>query len=485
MSDNTLTVDHGGGRIVTVYKPLPHQEKFHAATIPNLASIGGRGSGKSKMLRMDAMMRCLRLPGYRALILRREMPELRRTHIAEIPMELHQLGGDAVGTFRQTTSQVFFVNGSVLEFGHAEQPADVYKYLSAEYNFIGFDELASFELDMFLQISASARSTKGGGYTAIVRAGTNPLGPGAGWIKEWFVDKDVDRDEFPFYDPSKFDHIHSTFRDNTHLAQSEYQARLQALAPHQRKAWLDGEFNDEQAMFDFRPTKDGKPYHVVNEMPTFDNKPIIEQPWVRIYASIDHGFWPDPTVCLWYAVFGRRVLVFREQLWYRTIAKDVAKEIAAESRKFQLVTVYCDPSMDIRTGADVVTIKETYEANGVPMTCSVNNREHLAHAIHTALQEEAEPGVPRLQILRPGGAGGPANGAGYLIKTLPLMRYDEKHSLRMADHRQDHAVVALGYYLLSHIPSTAPTSSRQRPKWMTPLRGMRDVLGRHQVRTPR
>ncbi len=433
---------------------------------------------------MDAVMRCLSLPGYRALILRREMPELRRTHLAEMPKELYLLGGDDIGVLKQTTSTVFFYNGSTLEFGHAEHEQDVYKYLSAEYNSISFDELASFELDMFLQISASARSTQGGGYTAIVRAGTNPLGPGAGWVREWFVDKDVDRDQFPSYNPDRFAYGHSTFKDNTFLDQSEYKGRLESLAPHQRKAWLEGLFTDEMSLFDFSPTRDGEPYHVIDEMPTYDGKSILEAPWIQIVLAIDHGFFPDPTVCLWIAIFGRRVIVFREQLWFRTIASDVAKDIAAESKAngYKLTAAYCDPSMDIKTGADIWTVKEKYEREGVPMVCSVNNREHLAHAIHTALQEEADQGIPKLQILRPGHHRNGATGCSYLIKTLPLMRYDDKHSLRMADHKQDHAVVALSYYLLTHIPNTQPATTRSKPRWLAPLSGVKDVLGRYQIR---
>ena len=87
----------------------------------------------------------------------------------------------------------------------------------------------------------------------------------------------------------------------------------------------------------------------------------------------------------------------------------------------RIAMTYCDPVMDMKTAADVRTIREIFEENGVPMEASVNNREHYAHAVHTALQEEAEPGIPRLQILDR--SPGPGNlGCPYLIKTLPHLR---------------------------------------------------------------
>jgi hypothetical protein len=125
--------------------------------------------------------------------------------------------------------------------------------------------------------------------------------------------------------------------------------------------------------------------------------------------------------------------------------------------------------MDMKTAADVRTIREIFEEHGVPMEASVNNREHYAHAVHTALQEEAEPGVPRLQILDR--TPGPGNlGCPYLIKTIPQMRFDPKHPLRMADSKNDHGVIALAYFLISSgaMERRSTTSMYRVPKWMRP-----------------
>jgi hypothetical protein len=131
--------------------------------------------------------------------------------------------------------------------------------------------------------------------------------------------------------------------------------------------------------------------------------------------------------------------------------------------------------MDIKTAADVRSIREIFEENGVPMEASINNREHYAHAVHTALQEEAEPGIPRLQILDK--QIGPGNlGCPYLIKTIPQMRFDPKHPLRMADSKNDHGVIALASFLISSgaMERKSVNSTYKMPKWMQPKERKKD-----------
>lgn len=192
-----------------------------------------------------------------------------------------------------------------------------------------------------------------------------------------------------------------------------------------------------------------------------------QHPSVQIYRGFDLGFFPDPAYCIWIAHIGNRYIAFKEKLWYKTVAPDIAKDMIAESEGMQVAMTFCDPVMDIKTAADVRSIREIFEENGVPMEASVNNREHYAHAVHSALQEEAEPGVPKLQILE---RTPPDMGCPYLIKTIPQMRFDPKNPLRMADSKNDHAVIALAYFLISSsaVDRKATTVLSRLPKWMRP-----------------
>ena len=184
---------------------------------------------------------------------------------------------------------------------------------------------------------------------------------------------------------------------------------------------------------------------------------------VQVSRSFDMGFWPDPAYCLWIANLGNRHIAFKEKLWYKTVASEIAKDIIAESEGLRVGMTYCDPAMAVHTGAAIKTIKDTFEDNGVPMDCSVNNRIYYAQAIHAALAEEVSPGVPRLQIL--------SSGCPYLIRTLPLMKFDLRpgRELAMADHKHDHACVTLSYYLISHASDERKSFAQHNlPRWMRP-----------------
>ncbi len=206
--------------------------------------------------------------------------------------------------------------------------------------------------------------------------------------------------------------------------------------------------------------------------------PWKQHPSVQIYRGFDLGFSPDPAYCVWIAHLGKQFIAFKEKLWLKTVAADIAKDIKAESEGMNISMTFCDPVMDIKTAADVRSIKDIFEDNGVPMEASINNREHYAHAVHGALQEEVIIGedeegnavmAPRLQILDrvPGMAG---LGCPYLIKTIPQMRYDPKHPLRMADNKNDHGVIALAYFLISSgaTERRSVNSLYRLPKWMRP-----------------
>lgn len=208
----------------------------------------------------------------------------------------------------------------------------------------------------------------------------------------------------------------------------------------------------------------------------------IQDPSVQIYRGFDLGFNPDPAYCVWVAHIGDRYIAFKEKLWYKTVASDIAKEMVEMSDGMRIAMTYCDPVMDIKTAADVRTIKDIFEENGVPMEASINNREHYAHAVHAALSEEVAPGVPRLQILDKV-IGMPEMGCPYLIKTIPQQRYDPKHPLRMADSKTDHGVIALAYFLISSgaMERRATQKAYTLPKWMRPKSSDRFVLGQESI----
>lgn len=478
-----IQIINSKGEWETFYTPTQKQVEFHARTEPNVLFWGGRGSGKSLALRMEAHARALAYPGFQYLILRRTFPELQKSHLIHVPSEMKKLGG----TYHYTDHVATYPNGSRGVFSHCANDEDTLKLLSAEYAWMGFDELSTFEWEMFLKLAASVRVTKDSGLTAMVRAATNPLGPSAQEVMKFFVLKEVDYDEFPDYNPTEWYDVHANLVDNPHLDHEQYSKRFSPLAPHIRKAWVDGEFVLENSLFDFYATRAGKPFHVINYC---DPHELVRAG--RIFRVYDHGWAPDPAYCAWIAHLGNRYIVFHERIWLKTIVSDIAADIKADDAFFgigtnpdgtpndkRVVACYCDPTIDIHTGAEYRTIKDIFEHHGVPMECSVNNREQFASAVHTALAEEAEPDVPRIQIY----VGPNKQGAPYMAKAIPLMQYNPKRPLAMADSSHDHPVVALAYFLISHSANEIRTyKSSLIPRWMRPKKTERFILGNENVR---
>lgn len=459
-----------------MYEPFPKQIEFHKATAPNFLTIGSRGSGKTKALRYDAHMRALSVPGCNLILIRKTFPDLLKTHIQDLKMEMPLLGG----TYHETNHIAYYPNGSKLHLSYVGTAVDGMNLLSAEYLGAYFDEISTIPWEFFIKLSASVRVSKssgiGDGHVAVVRAATNPLGPSAGDVQKYFVDKNVDPEDDQEYNPADWGSLQINMEDNPYLDVDQYKKRFAGMPEHVRKAWLEGEFSNESALFNFQPKKDGKPWHVIPYIdPTLLKK-------ATIYRAYDHGYSPDPAYCLWIAHIGNRFIAFKEQVWYRTVVEQIAadiKEMQARLGIERVITTYCDPTISIQTGADIRTIRDKFEDFGIPMECSINNRELYSSAMHSALSEEVD-GFPKLQIYQ----NGRDQGCPYLVKTLPMMQYNPKRPQALADHKDDHATIAACYFLISNSSMDRGRSYSSpiiRP-WQRTKSTDRMTLGRESVR---
>lgn len=256
-----------------MYNPFPLQVEAHHNETPKLLVWGNRGSGKSLWLRWDCHIRALTYPGFKYCILRRTYPELEASHLIDVPMEMQKLGG-----FWNATKHIaYYPNGSIGFYRHCQAESDVLSLLSAEFGQMGFDEITTFEWEMFTKLSASCRVPKNEkvNYKALVRATTNPLGVSADEVNRYFVLKDLTSGEDPRYDPEMWANIRINAEDNPYLDEKEYFASFAGNPEHVIKAWVDGEFGLENPIFSFYPTKNDKPYHIINTLPSINNKPIL------------------------------------------------------------------------------------------------------------------------------------------------------------------------------------------------------------------
>jgi hypothetical protein len=438
---------------------------------------GNRGGGKSLLLRRGvAHALALALPGFRYVMVRRNFPDLESNHLIYLTREMQAVGG----AYQEAKRMCRYPNGSIGFYRQCEEERDVEKIVGAEAALLIVDEAPQIPWTYLRAMAPSLRVAKAEDgsqpyWTLEVYSG-NPMGESIEELDNYFR---VEHDgpsavEDPLYHGEDWAHVSLMLRDNPSVDPQEYLKQFAGLPPHYRAAWVDGARAENQVLFDVHKTKAGKPYHYIQELPTIDGVPLLQVPWVQIYRAFDMGYFPDPAVCVWLAVVGRRVIAVHEETWFRTIARDLAAKMREVTTELtgapDCAGTFVDPQIAVKTGSDAVTVMDTLEMAGVPCEPSINDRVMYADAIHGLLGEEIEPGVPRLQIHEPG--------CPMLAKYLPRMRWDDKNARKMADHPFDHWIVTLAYFGISSgvlSLTAAGEAARQEPAWMA---WMRDDAGR-------
>jgi hypothetical protein len=488
------------GKLVHKYVPQPLQLDFHESVATNCIMEGSRGTGKSLAIRNDAHMRALAYPGYTYLIIRRTMPELKKSQLKFIGQEMRAFWDGKDGGWHKTDNIATYPNGSQGFFSHCETEDDMMKLLSSEYSACYFDEISTFTWEMIQKIGSCVRVPEDSGLLAIVRGGTNPIGVGADQIRRYFIDKNVEPEEDPEYDPKDYENVHQTLDDNAYIDKTQYIKRLSGLPEHIRKAWLDGEWIVEGAYFhDYKPVrtvtaKDNAKtletytpgstieWHVVSSLPTVRNKRVQDMgwdepfQWLQVYRAIDWGFSPDPAVCLWIAILPvGRAFVLKERTWKSTPARQVAADIVQDSKGMRIVDTYCDPTMFMGSKAtDNTSIGDIFEDNGVPLTPSINDRAAAGFAIHEYLNTILEDGLPQLQIYGPG--------CPQLTRTIPQMRIHKTDPRKLADG-PDHWTISLSYFCQGRIGTSREPHTVHTPLYMKPKVDAGFRLGSESVRS--
>lgn len=139
---------------------------------------GAAGGGKSESLVVDALRYVGRGYGkhYRAILFRRTFPELEDSLIPRAWEFYPRFGG----RYNEQKKRWTFPAGETVRFAHLEHESDVQAHASAEYQFIGFDELTSFTEAQYVFLWSRLRSSRG--VPCRMRAGTNPGGEGHAWV---------------------------------------------------------------------------------------------------------------------------------------------------------------------------------------------------------------------------------------------------------------------------------------------------------------
>ena len=265
------------------YDPFPKQIAFHTSPARFRLCVGGFGSGKSVAMLWEAVFHALEFPGSNGLILRKTIPDLKRTVIdkflSSIPRELYDV-------YNHTDHIVYFhpdpVTGaqSKLYLSACERDADIGKFLSTEYVFIGFEELGEFSFAVWDALTGRNRCPVPGSRPCMVGV-TNPMGIGWGWIKKLWVDHQpfigMDKE---FYNAADYEYVHSTVHDNPVYANNQEYIRTLKASP-KRGIIYEGRLDTVSGQY-FENWDASRHVRFKEE--------FIFQPWQPTWCGWDYGF---------------------------------------------------------------------------------------------------------------------------------------------------------------------------------------------------
>ncbi len=407
-------------------KISPRQHQFISATADEVLFGGAAGGGKSYGQIIDALRFALKYEGSQQLILRRTFPELDKSLI-RTALSIYPRG---IYKYNSSSHILTFTTGSIIDFGYCDSENDVYKYQSAQYDVIRFDELTHFTEQMYIYLMSRVRGANG--FPKQVKSSTNPGGVGHSWVKERFIDIGAP-DTLHTTKAGTRIFIPSKVQDNHFLlsADPDYIKRLENLSENDKKALLYGDWDifDGQYFTEWKREK-----HVI--------KPFeIPQNWRR-YFAMDYGL--DMLAGYWIAVDeSGRAYVYREVYESNLIISDAAKKIRELTFDDDVYAFMAPPDLWNRRQDTGRSAAEIFAINGVPIVKANNDRVQgwmdLKEWLKPRLDEFGGE-RPMIQIF---------DTCTELIRTLPGVQIDKKNPNDVAKepHELTHAPDALRYFV--------------------------------------
>lgn len=395
------------------------QEKFINAYSDEVLFGGAAGGGKSYGQIVDAFLYALKYPGSKQIIFRRTFPELDKS-IIRTALSLYP---NSIFKYNSSSHTGRFTNGSILDFGYCDSEKDVYKYQSAEFDVIRFDELTHFTEEIYVYLISRLRGANS--FPKSVKSSTNPGGVGHAWVKERFIDigpSDVVHE----FDTGSRIFIPSKVQDNCFLMEKDkdYIKRLENLDEKNKKALLYGDWDifDGQFFEEFkRETNVVKPFEIPND-------------WIK-YRAIDYGL--DCFACLWIAENSlHEYYVYREYAKPNMIISLGSREIVSLSKGENIRATYAPPDLWSRSQESGKSRADIFRKEGLTLFKSSNNRVNGWSVLRELLR--ADP-TPRLSIF---------STCNELIKCITQIQHDESNvdDCAVQPHNITHLPDALRYF---------------------------------------
>ena len=271
----------------------------------------------------------------------------------------------------------------------------------------------------------------------------NPGGVGHAWVKRLFIDRQYRGSE----NPNDYVFIPARVYDNKALLETDtgYVKMLENLPENMRRAWLEGDWNvfDGQYFPEFR-----EDIHVCEPF-------AIPDGWVR-YTAMDYGL--DMLAHYWIAISPDNIAyVYRELYEAGVIVSEAVKKIREREERGELIYSRIAPpdlwNAQSSTGKSTALL---FDEAGLSLDKANNDRISGWLAVKELLkaEERLQPDgtkvkTARLKIFRT---------CPNLIRTLPLLQYDEKkiNDAATEPHEVTHAPDALRYFAISWTYPAAP-----------------------------
>ena len=431
------------------------QKQFCDASAFEVLYGGAAGGGKSYAQLLDAFIYAMKYAGSKQIIFRRTLPELEKSLIRVS----QSIFSSDVYSYRRSVHTGTFINGSLIDFAYCDSEDDVYRYQSAEYDVIRFDELTHFTSDMYVYLISRCRGANG--FPKQIKSTTNPGGIGHSWVKKRFIDVGAPEKVHTVGQTDRI-FIPATVFENKFLMQSDpdYVKRLCSLDERDRKALLDGCWDLESGRF----------------FEGFDRKlhtcAPFETEGATYYITLDYGL--DMLACYLIALDGfDRAYVLRELYEGKDsggeglIVRDAAARIKELCDGVSVRAYFAPPDLWNRQKDSGKSIAQLFHGCGIPLTRVSNDRAAGWLGLKEWLApEKCEDGItrPRLIIFE---------NCVNLIRAMGALQCDKTRPADCAKtpHELTHAPDALRYFVSGNprFRGGAPPISRysfssERPK---------------------
>ena len=444
-------------RTLTIDAPSHKQELFLKDKHKIVIFGGARGGGKSWAIRVKAILMCLKHKGLIVTIVRQTYPELQANHIKPLRAMLKCGTSEAIAKYTDSQKEFRFENGSTILCKYCSSDKDLERFQGLETHVLVVDEAAQMTEYQIKTLMACVRGADT--FPKRIYLTCNPSGQGMGYIKRIAIDRKFEDGE----DPNDYSFIQSLVTDNYALmkANPDYIKQLESLPYALREAWLNGRWDVFQGCVfeEFRLTPDLQKCHDAGIEP---DEALKQHRWTHviepfdipsgwnIVRSYDFGY-SKPFSVGWWAIdydgTAYRILEFygctkTPNDGLRLSPAEQMDRIAEIERTHpylagKQIRGVADPA--IWEGSHGIPIVEEAERRGIWFERGVNDRIAGWMQVHERLKFD-DKGYAKMYFF---------NNCKAIIRTMPLMMYDEHKPEDLDSDLEDHAVDECRYFCMS------------------------------------